>query len=296
VTDDPNELRATLEGRTTDELVSILRNRDDDEWRPEVFDLVASVLAGRGVSPTSVSAMGPEGEDVVEQRPLATVARYFSPAEAHASRLALEAAGVEAWVVDEAMGTVYGVGVGTRLQVRVEEQARALAVLEGATSSSKRRTEMAGPTRCVMSLFVVLVATAGSATEISESSLRAADAEQMRIIVDGDAKAQSAFMHDNYIINGPSNRILRKPVLVEMLAHGRMASDRFERTIEGTAITGNIGIVMGSELVRPAAGSELAQTFGDRDLKRRFTNVFMFEGGAWRFLARQATVIEVPCK
>ena len=45
--------------------------------------------------------------------------------------------------------------------------------------------------RVAMSLFVVLVATPGSATEISKSSLRAADAEQMRIIVDGDAKAQS---------------------------------------------------------------------------------------------------------
>jgi hypothetical protein len=81
-----------------------------------------------------------------------------------------------------------------------------------------------------------------------------------------------------------------------MLAHGKMASDRFERTIEGTAITGNIGIVMGSEIVRPGAGSELAETFGTRDLKRRFTNVFIFEGGAWRFLARQASVIEAPCK
>jgi len=150
--------------------------------------------------------------------------------------------------------------------------------------------------RFVISAVVLLVAAPGGATEISESSLRAADAEQMRIIVDGDAKAQRAFMHDNYIINGPSNRVLRKPVLVEMLAQGKMASDRFERTIEGTAITGNIGIVMGSEVVRPGAGSELAERFGNRDLKRRFTNVFIFEGGAWRFLARQASVIESPCK
>jgi hypothetical protein len=150
--------------------------------------------------------------------------------------------------------------------------------------------------RFTIGLFVLLLATPCSATDISESSLRAADAEQMRIIVDGDSKAQGTFMHDNYIVNGPSNRVLRKPVLVEMLAHGKMASDRFERTIEGTAITGNIGIVMGSELVRPGAGSDLAQSFGDRDLKRRFTNVFIFEGGSWRFLARQASVIESPCK
>ena len=128
---DTDNLRATLEAQTTEELVSILRNHDDREWRPEVFNMVASILVDRGVSPTSVSAMGPEGEDVVEQRPLATVARYFSPAEAHAARLALEAAGLEAWVADEALGTVYGVGVGTRVQVRVQDQEAAQAVLEG---------------------------------------------------------------------------------------------------------------------------------------------------------------------
>jgi hypothetical protein len=125
-----DELRMNLEARTTEELVSILRNHDADEWRPEVFDIVASVLAARGVSPAAVSALGPEGEDVVESQPLATVARYFSPAEAHAGRMALEAAGLRSWVVDESLGTVYGVGVGSRLQVRVEDEEAAREVLE----------------------------------------------------------------------------------------------------------------------------------------------------------------------
>ncbi|TDQ48441.1 nuclear transport factor 2 family protein [Permianibacter aggregans] len=133
-------------------------------------------------------------------------------------------------------------------------------------------------------------------SEISEASLRAADAEQMRIIVEGDATAQNTFMHDNYILNGPSNRVLRKPVLVEMLAAGKMASEHFERTIEGTAITGNIGIVMGSEMVQPSANSALGEKFGNRALARRFTNVFIFEHGAWRFLARQASVVEQASK
>lgn len=145
-------------------------------------------------------------------------------------------------------------------------------------------------------LISLLCAHQSFAADISESSLRAADAEQMRIIVDEDAKAQKAFMHENYIINGPANRILRKPVLLEMLANGKMASESFERVIEGTAITGNIGIVMGSETVQPSAGSELGEKFGSRPLKRRFTNVFMFENGRWYFLARQASVIDAPCK
>ncbi|MFT3914167.1 MAG: nuclear transport factor 2 family protein [Anaeromyxobacteraceae bacterium] len=140
----------------------------------------------------------------------------------------------------------------------------------------------------------VALARPGLAGEPSEASLRAADAEQMRIIVEGDAEAQRAFMHDHYILNGPSNRVLRKAVLVDMLARGKMASERFERVIEGIAITGNVGIVMGRETVQPRAGSELAGKFGTAPLERRFTNVFLFEGERWSFLARQASVIQAP--
>jgi hypothetical protein len=114
----------------------------------------------------------------------------------------------------------------------------------------------------------------------------------MRIIIDGDAKAQQNFMHPNYIINGPANRIMRKAALVDMLAHGRMGSDRFERVIEGLAITGNVGIVMGREVVHPLPDSELGSVHGDKLLNRRFTNVFLFENGEWRFLARQATIVD----
>ena len=143
--------------------------------------------------------------------------------------------------------------------------------------------------------FLVLaltLCTSAMAEEISETSLRAADAEQMRIIVQGDAGAQQEFMHPNYIVNGPSNRVMSKPALVAMLAQGAMGSDSFERVVEGVAITGNVGIVMGREVVRPTASSELGTQHGAVALNRRYTNVFLFEGGRWRFLARQATVVK----
>jgi hypothetical protein len=113
----------------------------------------------------------------------------------------------------------------------------------------------------------------------------------MRIIVDQDAAAQERFMHPNYIINAPANRVLRKSQVVSMLAHGGMASEHFERLIEGTAITGDVGIVMGRETVKPSPGSELAQLHPNKTLERRFTNVFLFQDGQWRFLARQATIV-----
>lgn len=141
-------------------------------------------------------------------------------------------------------------------------------------------------------LSAVVPSRIAATGEISEASLRAADAEQMRIIVQADVEVQKTFMHPNYMINGPSNRVLHKDVIVDMLAHGKMGSDHFERVIEDLAITGNVGIVMGREVVHPTPTSELGMRHGDKVLKRRFTNVFLFEDGKWRFLARQATIVD----
>lgn len=65
---------------------------------------------------------------------------------------------------------------------------------------------MSRVTRLVQAFIAVFFSHSCLAADISEASLRAADAEQMRIIVEGDAKAQDAFMHPNYILNAPANR------------------------------------------------------------------------------------------
>lgn len=130
IDDDRESLRRELERRPTEELAAILRDRDEDEWRPEVFGVIASILASRGVSTADLDPPEPEGMDVVEGQELVTVGRYLGPGDAHAHRMALEGAGLQAWVCDETLGSWYGVGVGCRLQVRVDDEAAALAVLE----------------------------------------------------------------------------------------------------------------------------------------------------------------------
>jgi hypothetical protein len=135
--DDAEQLVGQLERLSTDELVSILRNRDDEEWQPQVFEVVASILTSRGLSPKDVDAMGPEGSAFLEAASNVTVATFFSPAEAHASRMALEEAGLSAWVVDEAVGTMYGFGVGTRLQVRATDETVAREILASPPAPSE---------------------------------------------------------------------------------------------------------------------------------------------------------------
>jgi hypothetical protein len=49
---------------------------------------------------------------------------------------------------------------------------------------------------------------------------------------------------------------------------------------------------MGREAIIPKANSELGLVHGVKTLERRFTNVFVFEQGNWRLLARQSTVIQ----
>ena len=137
----------------------------------------------------------------------------------------------------------------------------------------------------------ILAAAAPAPVKPSEANLRAADAEQMRIIVEGDAKAQQAFMHPNYIINAPANVVRRKRELVADLARGAMGSESFQRVIEGTAITGDVGIVMGREVVKPTSASNLGKLHPGQTLQRRFTNVFLWDGRKWRFLARQASIV-----
>jgi hypothetical protein len=126
-------------------------------------------------------------------------------------------------------------------------------------------------------LFVTLPVTA--AVQPNEASLRAADAEELRIVLSGDASAMRALTHPNYMVNSPVNQIVHRDQLIKMLSEGRIASEAIERTIEATAITGNVGIVMGRETQKPKSSSELGRAHGEKTLERRFTNVFLFEGG-----------------
>jgi hypothetical protein len=144
---------------------------------------------------------------------------------------------------------------------------------------------------CFIPLLFATLPVAAAAPP-NDTSLRAADAEELRIVLLGDADAMRSLTHPNYIVNSPVNQVVRKDQLIKLLSEGKIASEAIERTIEATAITGNVGIVMGRETIKPMPDSELGLVHGVKTLERRFTNVFLFEAGNWRLLARQSTVIQ----
>jgi hypothetical protein len=134
------------------------------------------------------------------------------------------------------------------------------------------------------------IAVPGSA---DESSLRAADREQTRILVEQDEAAYREFVHRNYVQNGPADRVLRRRQAVDRFGSPAAAVDRFERTVEAITITGNVGVVTGGERLSPALAAGSARLPEASVVERRFTNVYLYERDRWRLLARQVTPVGV---
>jgi hypothetical protein len=129
---DLDDLRQQLELLNDERLLSILRERDDEQWRPEVFDIIASILRQRGVS-LNADPQRPENSEATAAYPpdqlLVTVAGYFNRADAEQDRAALEERGLRAWIFDEDVSQEDGLEAGFELRVLKEDFKPAMAII-----------------------------------------------------------------------------------------------------------------------------------------------------------------------
>ena len=123
-----------------------------------------------------------------------------------------------------------------------------------------------------------------------ESSLRAADDAQLAAARAGDSEALAAMAAPGFIINSPMGDTGTRERVVGRFRSGAVAHDRFDRVVERIAIIRDVGIVMGRDVVIPSAASlERGWRRPDgKPVERRFTNVYLWEAGKWRWVARHA--------
>jgi hypothetical protein len=148
---DFDEMRRQLNLLSAEELISIVRERDQDQWRPEVFDIARSILNERGISPGEESR--PEEAVFDEVFPdeaaspgLVTIANYMNYADAVTDRLALEANGLKVWLLNEHVYSESSFQPGIQLQVREEDLPAAIQILESEpVPSSDLPAEIAEP-------------------------------------------------------------------------------------------------------------------------------------------------------
>ena len=136
-----------------------------------------------------------------------------------------------------------------------------------------------------------LAAVAAPADQTAdERAVLAADARQRLAVASMDIEAIGKISDPNLRVNAPNNRILTREDLMRMVASGEIRNEVFERTPEDVVITGDVGVVMGHEVVFPGAASEQARMYGRKTLNRRYTNVYIRSGEGWMHLARHANI------
>lgn len=139
--------------------------------------------------------------------------------------------------------------------------------------------------------FAAAAACATVTAPASRADVLAIDEQQRAMVAAADVAGLGRLAHANLRINAPGGRVLTREQFLANMRSGEIAAEGFERTAEDVSLSGNIAVVMGRETFTPKAGSELARTFGARPLQRRYTNVYVLEGGRWRWLARHANVV-----
>jgi len=143
---DFDEIRQQLCLLEDEELVSIIRAHDEEKWRPEVFDIVSSILHERGISPGDEPADEAECYDETAGLDLVPLAHYMNYIDAETDRLALEAKGLKVWISDQYAPSMQSIQPGLQLQVLREDMTAAMEILESEPpSSSDLPPEIAEP-------------------------------------------------------------------------------------------------------------------------------------------------------
>lgn len=150
-------------------------------------------------------------------------------------------------------------------------------------------------------LAVILTAALGAplvAQDGGESLLSASDAEQQvrerdeqerRAVLERDVDTLHELWSDGFTVNAPSNQIMRRSAVFELINNGTLHYSTFDREIEHVEVLGDVVVLMGRERVHPIGNAPNA----GMEVERRFTSIWQNEDGEWRTVARHASTVEV---
>lgn len=108
-----------------------------------------------------------------------------------------------------------------------------------------------------------------------------------KAILEHDAKEFSAVFADDAVVNNPFNKIARKADAIKNLDTGLIDYSTLERSIEYAAVRGKHDVIlMGEEVLNPVGKAKFAGEL----IRRRTTELWSDESGAWKLVLRQATI------
>jgi hypothetical protein len=124
-----DDIRKALESLPTSELLDALRGGDSAELRPEVAPIAEEILRARGVDVAAAIESLDAADTYVDFQALTTIATFGLAVDAHLCHMALEEAGIRAWIFNDNLAGVHvplamAVGISVRVQPEQAEAAR----------------------------------------------------------------------------------------------------------------------------------------------------------------------------
>ena len=116
-----------------------------------------------------------------------------------------------------------------------------------------------------------------------EQDIRAREEENRVAFLAGDVAVLERLWTDDFMVNSPLSLVYDKPRTLALLEAGRIRHSSLTVDIEQMACHGDVVVVMGRDRVTDGPEQTISH--------RRFTNLWRFDGGAWRCFARHANVV-----
>jgi len=127
------------------------------------------------------------------------------------------------------------------------------------------------------------IALASDNPEIWQEQVRVREEEACAAFLAADLPVLDALWSENYAVNSPLQKVLKKQNLLELLRAGRIRHSDYSFEIEYLGRHGDIVVVMGRDRVVDPPDGMVSD--------RRYTNIWQLQDGIWRSVARHAHVV-----
>jgi ketosteroid isomerase-like protein len=127
----------------------------------------------------------------------------------------------------------------------------------------------------------------------AEALVRSLDDRERAATLKRDLPALEELWSEDFTVNAPNYEVVvgRRALLDGFVHSGIINFSRFDRHIEYACADGPFVILMGLEIVQPVNDAPSVGLVAGQEVRRRFTNIWKNEAGAWRLYARHANVI-----
>lgn len=121
-----------------------------------------------------------------------------------------------------------------------------------------------------------------------EAEIRVLEDKEHKAMLKQDATTLQQVWALDFMVNAPFNRVtLGSKEVIDLVKNGVIRYSSFTRNIEQFMVKKDMVITMGSEEVVPVGDIPNA----GKTIKRRYTNIWTKQNGAWKLTARHANEI-----